>query len=133
MAAPVRTLLVGVVAVAVVGTAGAVTVDSFPQQLVLSTSEIANDNGVSVDKHRALYNGTDVGGYNVTVRNDASVNMNANVTVRLKTTDGSVVDSASKEASVLTGESVSIDVWFATPHGLDTFAWVEVEVTTTTL
>lgn len=118
------------VVVAVAGTAGGVTIQSFPQTVTLSSTGVANDNAVSVDEYRAQFNGSSVDGYNVTVRNDGSSNLNTNVTVRLKTVDGTVVASASKEGTVLTGERIQLQVWFDGAYAHHEYAWIEVEVST---
>lgn len=113
-----RAALVALLVLVVGSVAGAVapvTVGTFPQRLTQSEHRVSGASLVSVDDHVTVYAGSDVDGYDVTVRNDDATKMTVNVTVRLSTLDGTVVATASEETVVLTGTIHTFGPRFAAP------------------
>lgn len=104
----VLALVVGSVA----GTASAVPIQSFPQQVTQSDHEVTSGKKVTIDTRSTVYSGSDVDGYDVTVRNDESTKLTINVTVQLLTLDGTVVASTSAENVVLTGTTSTFGLRF---------------------
>lgn len=126
-----RAALVAVLVLAVGSVAGAVApvaVETFPQRLTQSEHRVSAGTLVSVTDRTAVYAGSDVDGYDVTVRNDESTKMTINVTVRLSTLDGTVVATTSEETVVLTGTSHTFGPRFASPVARSAFDRVSVDV-----
>lgn len=123
VAVAVLALVVGSVA----GTASAVPIQSFSQQVTQSDHEVTSGKKVTIDTRSTVYSGSDVDGYDVTVRNDASTKLTINVTVQLLTLDGTVVASTSAENVVLTGTTYTFGLRFDAVVAPSAFDRVAVE------
>lgn len=113
----------------VAGTAAAVTIDSHPQQVRLSEHTVTADKKFSIDVRSTVYAGNDIDGYDVTVRNDGSTQLSVDVTVQLRTLDGTLVAQTSDSATALTGSTATVTVRFDTPVTTAAFDHVVVEAT----
>lgn len=113
-----------VVVGAVVGTAGAVSVLTADQRVVLGEHSVTGSEKYSIDRREAVYNGSAIGGYDVTIRNDLSTDLRVNVTVELRDLDGNVVEAESREATVATTATIRIP--FDGSYRPGEFGWVHV-------
>lgn len=123
IAMTVLALVVGSIA----GTAGAVTIESFPQQVTQGDHEVTSGKKISIDTRATVYSGSAVDGYDVTVRNDGSAKLTINVTVRLLLLDGTDIATASAENIVLTGSTYTFGIRFDVAVDPSTFDKVVVE------
>lgn len=118
-------LLVG----GVIGTASAVPIGLFSQNLTQGDHDVTAGKQISIEERKTVYAGSAVDGYDVTVRSDSSLDLLINVTVRLETLNGSVVATASAENLVPTLTSYTFQIRFDTDVDPSSFDRVEVVVT----
>lgn len=109
---------------AVVGVASAVSIPTFDQEVILSEHDVTGNEQYSIADRTAVYNGTAVEGYDISIKNDGSTDIEVNVTAKLKDLDGNVLETVSTTTLVVTSAEVTLT--FGSPWAPGEFAWVYV-------